>query len=160
MNERKEIPVPSGARIKRLRVRFVKYEYWHEALRSVGTGPSRTTFVQLAGELYPELIQQETDLDLVLINYRRGDFETATKWAEKFGLKRTHPLEIFAIGAQYHDLRKEFNQNPVNVVATTVCNNNGYPYICYISQVDRDLRPDFLGTNAFGTQSDWFGFRE
>ncbi len=151
---------PPGARIHTIRVRFNKGRKWSEALNAAGPNTPLDYNVRKVGDQYPPGEGVEEEEEIILLNFPRGgNWSKAIAWAEQFGLERTDPREVFAIGEHYPTLHRELGLDPMYVVATKECFFVGVRLACRVWWGDSGRGARLCWLEVCGRSGDWFAFR-
>ena len=113
-----------GARILVLRrVRVTQDLDWQDAINLVGSDTPHDSPIRMVrvGALFPPVSDSEVEIDIVLLNYPKGDgdWDKALMWADKASMNITNPREVFAIGTHNPSLHVFLGQDQIHVVAST-----------------------------------------
>lgn len=157
-----EFVPPPGARIQIVHIRFNPKRDWHEAINAAGPNTPDSYNVRKVGDQYPPIDGEDTEGDLVLLNFPAGDgnWDKANSWAQGMGLKKTAPREVFAIGEQHPTLHRQLGCNPMYVVATTECSFVGHRHACDVWWRGSEREADLDWVGGFGDSGAWFAFRK
>jgi hypothetical protein len=119
----RKIVVPPGGRIHILRrVPVIQSRKWEKAVKAASHHTSGDSNIWKVGGLFPASRKGTVLTDMVLVRFgpAGGNLLDALAWAFFFGLKRTSPRHIFAIGEHRSGLHRTLG-NPLNIVATQAC---------------------------------------
>ena len=174
------VPPVGGYIIYPLTVQVRYDQDWQKALTHAGplTSPCRSSsakkwegYVRDIGNLWPPTPTSVKKVELILIsNYTgNGDWSTACLWAHQFGLKKTVPREVFAIGENHPDLDEIILVDKLEIYAATDFSFQGYKRnICRICWA----RPDYLSPSyrwvdcsthmhlTLREKTEWIAFRK
>lgn len=155
-----ELLPPPGARLHTLRVYYHKGRDWPEAIDAAGPNTPANYNVRQVGDQYPPEAGKWEEDEIILLNFPNGgSWDQAIAWAEQFGLERTDPREVFAIGERHPNLHRELGLNPMWVVATKDCSFDGNRQACYVWWDDSKRKAHLICVEDFGNRHDWFAFR-
>ena len=155
----------AGARIHVIRrIRVKQNREWQEAVNLAGPNtPSHYNVrkSQVSAQYQPTA-NKEVEMDIVLLNYSKGDgnWDKGTAWGKEAKLNATNPREVFAIGEQKPDLHTILGQNPMYVVAPIECSFGGNRDACYVWWNDSEREASLPWVSYFNDAYDWFAFRE
>lgn len=150
---------PPGCRIHILSVPVIHDRDWQEAVNAAGPNTPADYNVRKVGDQYPpEGVTGEEEF--ILLNCPSGgSWDKAIAWAEQFGLERTAPRQVFAIGEHKPKLHRELGLNPMYVVATKECSFDGDQLACYVWWGGSEREVDLHWLSSCGHSHDWFAFR-
>lgn len=150
---------PPGGRFHILTVPVVRDRDWQEAVNAAGPNTPADYNVHKVGDQYlPEGGSGKEEL--ILLNFPSGgSWDKAIAWAGQFGLERTVPRQVFAIGEHKPKLHEKLGLNPMYVVATEECSFDGNQRACYVWWLDSERGADLDWVSRFGSSLVWFAFR-
>ena len=156
--EIKLIP-PKGGRIHIVRVPVQLDRDWQEAINAAGPYTPDNYNVRKVGDQYPAG-QGTLGTEIILMNFgqKGGNWEKALAWAKKYGLKRTSPRHVFAIGEHKPQLHHELGMDSMYVAGTEDCVFESDRRACGVwwSGSRRECRLVWL--RFCGRSGGWFGF--
>lgn len=156
-----EFGPPPGGRIHVLpRVPVVLDRDWQEAVNAAGPQTPDNYNVRKVGDLYLPTGTGVVEKEIILLNFgpQGGDWDRAIAWAKQFGLKRTAPRLVFAIGKHKPELHRELEMNPMYVVATHECTFEGYQQACDVWWGGHGPRACLSWVGYCGASDGWFAF--
>lgn len=156
-----ELVAPPGARLHIVQVPVTLDQDWQEAINVAGPDTPANYNVRKVGDQYPTEGTGTREDELILLNFPQGDgnWDKAQAWAKQYQLERTHPRQVFAIGARCPKLHQELGMNPMYVVATKECTFEGHRQACYVWWRASDRKAGLHWVGSFSARRDWFAFR-
>ncbi|KKU93513.1 MAG: hypothetical protein UY53_C0008G0011 [Parcubacteria group bacterium GW2011_GWA2_50_10] len=157
--DRQFVP-PEGGRVHILRVLVQLDREWQEAINAAGPDTPADYNVRKVGNQYPSHGVGIVEAEVILMNFGPdgGNWDRAIAWASQYGLKRTSPRHVFAIGEHNPWLHHELVVDPVYVVATEECAFEGYRNACRVWWRRSQRKCGLYWVEVCGYSSDWFAF--
>lgn len=95
---------------------------WSEAVNRSGPNTPLSNKIYMVGDLYKPTSKGTLECKIVLMSFvKGGSWQEAIAWAERKGLKRTDPRQVFAILEQKPQLHQDLEMDPMYIISTQEC---------------------------------------
>jgi hypothetical protein len=154
---------PPGGRVHVLTIPVSLDKPWNAAVQAAGPSTPGEYDIWKVGDLYlpgPPTGRGAVQTKMVLVNFGStgGNLAKAIAWAEQYGLKKTNPRQVFAIGEHKPQLNRELGANSMYAVATEECFFEGNRQVCNVWWNDAKRKANLNWTDNVGNANDWFVF--